>query len=117
MHKKNYQTDGILEIKDFLLDSEVALLFELEFLISVQGQSPKPYLLGFEKILPRRNSIGELEEQDYDFKLIKGPAESYFDDLIVSEDQNKTYDGRLFEFTMKSFISMHNKPPSHIKRI
>lgn len=107
-----YSSNGTVEIKHFILDNEIALLMELEFMISVQGRPAQSFLLGYEKILPQRNDIGNsVIDGDSNIKLIKGPAESYFDDLVLSDDPNTTMDGKLFEFSLKAYVSALRDPP------
>ena len=74
-----------LTLNDYVPHELCAIIFELEFDVSIQSGPTKKYCLGYEVYIPDLNNMQEIIEKDHSFKLIKGPGEAYSGELLFSE--------------------------------
>ena len=57
-----------------------------------------------------RNSWGAPDEADLSFNFLKGPGETYDQDLLLSELAAES-DLTTFDFTLRAYLSSHRDPP------
>ena len=93
------ETDQLVSIKDFIPNEYVAIIFEFEYVVSVQGHSEKVICLGYNTLFPELNTAGMTKNYDTDIRLNKGPGETLFNELLVSEIASESYD-QIFDFVL-----------------
>ena len=109
-----YQIDQqMLTLNEFMPHNLCAIIFELEFDVSISGGQTKKYCIGYQVYLPELNTQSEIIEKDHSLKLIKGPGESFSNDLVFSEFVGGIEDGHdnNFDIGMKAYISQRSAAP------
>lgn len=95
-------------IKDCLINDYIALVFELVYVVEVRGR-PLNVVLGYQAYMPDINTIMKIEQTDIDTRLIRGPAETLDDDLILPDVGDQA--GGAFEFSIRAWVSQSQVPP------
>lgn len=86
--------------------------------MQVNGSETKQICLGYSKYIPDLNSMNMPMDKDIDIPLVKGPGESYDNELIMSEHSVISGEN-LFDFVIKAYVSNSNQAPDpkKLKRI
>ena len=88
----------------------MAIIFEFEYDIQVNGRTEKTICLGYQVHLPGLNSIGKPEDRDIEMRLAKGPGETLNREMIVSEAATDSID-QIFDFVLQAYVSNSVEPP------
>ena len=105
-----YHSDQQIKFKDFIPSDYTALIFEFMVQVQINGSETKQLCLGYTKYIPDINSMLIPMDKDIDIPLVKGPGESYDNELIMSEHSVISGEN-LFDFGLKAHVSNSNQAP------
>jgi len=60
--------------------------------------------------MPEQTSFAAPDEKDISFKFLKGPGETYDQELVISELASE-HDLSTFDFTLRAYLSSRRDPP------
>lgn len=100
-----------LPLKDCILNGHVALVFELQYIVEIQGNA-QTVAIGQQVHMPRINSAAKLEEEELDFEMMTGPGETITGDLLESGRAPELTGGSAhFAFRFNAWVSQNRQPP------